>query len=151
MSEQILDPNLETPTDIDDQLKFFFSQFTLFINEFKKVYKLKRIEKIINKVYNIVKTFIKNDFFKIPLNIKGKINEIEYYNKNQNNNQGFSSNDIQSTTTDVIRMIKDANRLRNLSFAELMVSPTDTFLLNSKHKTKSKKKEKIKQCLDKLS
>lgn len=149
MSEQILDPDLETPTDIDEQLKFFFSQFSLFIDEFKKVYKLKRIEKIINKVYHIVKTFIKNDFFKIPLNIKGKINEIEYLSKN--NNQEFSSNDIQSTTADVLRMIKEANRLRNLSFAESMVSPTDTFLLNSKNKTLSKKKKKIQQCLKKLS
>ena len=153
MSNQILDPNLDTPDDIDGQLNFFFDKFTLFLDQFKKVYGLKRIEIFINKIYRIVKTFIKNDFFKIPLNIKGKSGQIDYLLKKYgNNNNDQDEIDIETKSAQVLRMIKKANRLRDLSFSELAASPYDNFLLNTQNrKSSSARKEKLKKCIDKLN
>ena len=152
MSNQILDPNLDTPDDIDGQLNFFFDKFTLFLDQFKKVYGLKRIEIFINKIYRIVKTFIKNDFFKIPLNVKGKSGQIDYLLKKYGNNNDQDEIDIETKSAQVLRMIKKANRLRDLSFSELAASPYDNFLLNTQNrKSSSARKEKLKKCIDKLN
>lgn len=60
MSDIILDPNIDTPTTKKEQLDFFFSQFTMFLNSFKDVYKLKKISPEINEIYDLVKIFIKD-------------------------------------------------------------------------------------------
>lgn len=153
MSNQILNPNLDTPDDIDGQLDFFFKKFTLFLDQFKKVYGLKRIETFINRIHRLVKTFIKNDFFKIPLHLKGKSGQIDYLLKKYgNNNNEQDEIDIQTKSADIIRMIKKANRLRDISFSELAVSPYDNFLLSAENKkTSSARKEKLRKCIETLN
>ena len=60
MSEIVLDPNIEPPTEKKEQLDFFFSQFTIFLNNFKDIYKLKKISNEINQIYDLIKIFIKD-------------------------------------------------------------------------------------------
>lgn len=60
MSDIILDPNLDPPTEKKEQLDFFFSQFTMFLNNFKDLYKLKKISNELNQLYDLVKIFIKD-------------------------------------------------------------------------------------------
>jgi uncharacterized protein (UPF0147 family) len=148
MSDYILDPNLKTPSDIDGQLDFFFKNFTHFLKKFKKTYKLKRIEKIIDKIHQIVRTFIQGDFFKIPLNVRGSVNEIKYSLTNDNNNNQVRERDLDSTTSDIVDMINRANRRRDLYFNELNVEQYyDNF---RKKKIPRKIIRDLEQCAEKL-
>jgi hypothetical protein len=163
MSEIVLDPNIEPPTEKKEQLDFFFSQFTIFLNNFKDIYKLKKISNEINQLYDLIKIFIKD--FRPSLSQNEKISSSKmktFISKNYKGLNNDSMNEfiepklisydktycnqkekINTTYSKIARMVGNAERERDLLLAENTIPTIPSF-----HKRTSKiNLQQLKKCI----
>ena len=163
MSEIVLDPNIEPPTEKKEQLDFFFSQFTIFLNNFKDIYKLKKISNEINQLYDLVKIFIKDFGPSLPQNEKISSSKMKtFISKNYKELNNDSMNEfiepklisydktycnqkekINTTYSKIARMVGNAERERDLLLAENTIPTIPSF-----HKRTNKiNLQQLKKCI----
>lgn len=168
MSDIILDPNIDPPTEKKEQLNFFFSQFTMFLNNFKDIYKLKKISNEINQIYDLVTIFIKDFQHCFPKDEKIDSKSMKKFisknfKKNGTNNQ-YSLNQfiepklisydkthcnekqtINTTYGKIARMIGNAERERDLLLSENTIPNIPSFYKKSNKINLKKLKNCIKE------
>ena len=165
MSEIVLDPNIEPPTEKKEQLDFFFSQFTIFLNNFKDIYKLKKISNEINQIYDLIKIFIKDFRPSLAQNEKISSSKMKtFISKNYKGLNNDSMNEfiepklisydktycnekekINTTYSKIARMVGNAERERDLLLAENTIPTIPSF-----HKRRNKiniNLQQLKKCI----
>lgn len=143
MSIKLLNPKLNTVNDIDGQLKFFFSKFTIFLNNFKEKYEVKRIDEFINKIHFIVKTFIKNDVLQLS-SIKNILKDYSEENQILIREDNFINKYLkkkkESPSTEILEMIKKKDTSRHMFFNESSMVPYENF----------RRRKNLKKCLNNI-
>lgn len=163
MSDIILDPNIEPPTEKKEQLDFFFSQFTMFLNNFKDIYRLKKISNEINQLYDLVKIFIKDFGNSLPQNEKISSSKMKkFISKNFKGLNNDSTNEfiepklisydkiycnqkekINTTYSKIARMVGDAERERDLLLTENTIPNIPSF----HRRTNKINLQQLKKCI----
>lgn len=149
MSLRMLNPNLNTTSDVDNQLRFFFKKFTIFLNYFKKEYQLEPIDNIINEIHFIVKKFLKSDFINQPTT---KLLNNELFRTNGFSRDNFLENLLSkrnktiSPSIQLLEKLKNTSSLRDSLILESMAIPDSNFAFQKKDKGK----KKLKECLENI-
>ena len=109
MSPKLLNSDLHTLNDVDNQMIFFFSKFTNFLNKFKVQYKLKKIDKLIDKIHFMVKTFLKEDVLNLSLSKKLLVDyslENELVEKQKKILNNSNNNKNSSPSLEILNILK---------------------------------------------